>query len=202
MVLEAAYELLEEKGIGAVGIKPIAAKLGCSTQPVSWIFGSMTELKKELFFYAGHKLYDSMQEVLQIEDPIEAFYASGVQYISGAMEHPNVFRFVNVDDPELTIGERVYGENTIFDLQFNKYAAEVLTEKYDISPEKIGETVRDVVIYTHGLVMMMMFDSFKLPKEEACRMMLSVGEKLLQEIGIDISGYAERLNDKYYKMIR
>ena len=46
MVLEAAYELLDEAGISAVAIKNIAAKLGCSTQPVSWLFGSMTELKK------------------------------------------------------------------------------------------------------------------------------------------------------------
>ena len=45
MVLQAAFELLDESGTGAVAIKNIAAKLGCSTQPVSWIFGSMTELK-------------------------------------------------------------------------------------------------------------------------------------------------------------
>ena len=49
MILEAAYEILDESGIGAVGIKAIASKLGCSTQPVSWVFGSMKELKKELF---------------------------------------------------------------------------------------------------------------------------------------------------------
>ena len=48
MILKAAYELLDESGIGAVAIKTIAARLGCSTQPVSWQFGSMLELKKEL----------------------------------------------------------------------------------------------------------------------------------------------------------
>ena len=46
MILDAAYELLDEAGIGAVAIKSIAARLGCSTQPVSWHFGSMTELKR------------------------------------------------------------------------------------------------------------------------------------------------------------
>ena len=51
MILEAAYELLDESGIGGVAIKQIAAKLGCSTQPVSWQFGSMSELKKELYSY-------------------------------------------------------------------------------------------------------------------------------------------------------
>ena len=46
MILKAAYELLDESGMGAVTIKTIAARLGCSTQPVSWQFGSMLELKK------------------------------------------------------------------------------------------------------------------------------------------------------------
>ncbi|MBQ6431998.1 MAG: TetR/AcrR family transcriptional regulator, partial [Oscillospiraceae bacterium] len=41
MILQAAYEILDEAGIGAVGIKAIASRLGCSTQPVSWVFGSM-----------------------------------------------------------------------------------------------------------------------------------------------------------------
>ena len=48
MILDAAYELLDSSGIGSVGIKQIAAKLGCSTQPVSWQFGSMTEMKGAL----------------------------------------------------------------------------------------------------------------------------------------------------------
>ena len=40
MILEASYELLEEHGIEAVQIKQIAAKLGCSTQPVAvWKHG-------------------------------------------------------------------------------------------------------------------------------------------------------------------
>ena len=51
MILNAAYELLDEAGIGAVAIKLIAERLGCSTQPISWHFGSMTELKKELFYF-------------------------------------------------------------------------------------------------------------------------------------------------------
>ncbi len=65
MILDAAYELLDESGIGAVAIKSIAERLGCSTQPVSWQFGSMTELKKELFDYAGEKLYGSLSEAME-----------------------------------------------------------------------------------------------------------------------------------------
>lgn len=184
MILEAAYELLDESGIGAVAIKSIASKLECSTQPVSWQFGSMTELKKELYEYAAMKLYGTLGEEMQGRDAFEAFFISGKHYLTGACDHPNVFRFVNVDDPLETIGEHLYEGRSIFDLQFDKEAVEILTAQYDVPAEAIGEAVRDVVIYTHGLAVMMMFDSYRLPKDEAVRMMYDMGRRIMAGIGI------------------
>ena len=76
MILQAAYELLDESGISAVAIKSIAARLGCSTQPVSWHFGSMTELKKELFEYAAIKLYAPLEDAMKGREAIAAFFIS------------------------------------------------------------------------------------------------------------------------------
>jgi AcrR family transcriptional regulator len=185
MILEAADELLDEAGIGAVAIKQIAAKLNCSSQPISWQFESMTNLKKELYPYAANKLYGSLEEKMKGKDAVEAFFISGVHYISQACDHPNVFRFINVDNPKDTIGESVYGDASIFTLQFDKNAARMLAAKYDKPVEMIGEVVRDTVIYTHGLAVMMMFDSYRLPKETACKMIYDMGMKMLKAIGIE-----------------
>ncbi|MBO4928146.1 MAG: TetR/AcrR family transcriptional regulator [Clostridiales bacterium] len=186
MVLEAAYELLDESGIGAVGIKPIAAKLGCSTQPVSWLFGSMTELKKELYMYSANKVFGGLPEAMQGKDAVDAFFVSGVWYISIACDHPNVFRFINVDDPVTTIGENIFGERSIFTEQMNGMAVDMLAEQFKISKEKVGEAVQNTVIYTHGLSVMMMWDSYRLSKEAACRMIFDMGVKLMKDIGIEI----------------
>ncbi len=185
MILDAAYELLDEVGIGAVAIKSIAARLGCSTQPVSWHFGSMTELKKELFDYAGKRLYGPLEEAMQGKEAIEAFYISGKHYLSCACEHPHVFRFVNVDDTTETIGEQMYSDRSIFNIQFDEDAFKMLTDQYDVPAEAIGQAVRDTVIYTHGLAVLMMYDSYRLSKEKAIRMMYDVGMKLLGSIGIE-----------------
>ena len=184
MILQAAYELLDESGIGAVGIKSIAATLGCSTQPISWHFGSMNELKKELYYYAGEQLYGSLVEEMSGKSGVDAFFVSGVRYISNACDHPNVFRFVNVDDPVNTIGESIYGNESIFSYQFDEESAKLLAKEYDISPEIIGKAVQDIVIYTHGLAVMMMFDNYKLPKEEACKMVYDMGTRILSTIRI------------------
>ncbi len=184
MILDAAYELLDSSGIGAVGIKQIAAKLGCSTQPVSWQFGSMTEMKKELYLYAAEKMYGGLEKEMQGREAIEAFFLSGLRYLSIACDHPHVFRFLNVDDTLDTIGERPYGEESIFSYQFDEEAVKILATRYDVSLELLSEMVRDTVIYTHGLALMMLFDGRKLPKKEACRMMYNVAMKLSGELGI------------------
>ncbi len=186
MILEAAYALLDESGIGAVGIKSIAARLGCSTQPVSWHFGSMPELKKELFHYAATRLYAPLEEAMQGKEAIEAFYISGKHYLTCACEHPHVFRFVNVDDTTETIGKQMYSDNSIFNIQFDEEAFRMLTDQYDVPKEEISRAVRDTVIYTHGLAVMMMYDNYRLPREEAVRMMYDVGARLLGSIGIHI----------------
>ena len=185
MVLEAAYELLDEGGIGAVGIKSIANKLGCSTQPVSWLFGSMTDLKKELFFYSGKKLYAPMTEAIKGKEGIEAFFISGKIYLANACDHPHVFRFLNVDDPMDTIGDDVSEGRSIFEFQFDEEVFKLLSKEYDVSPKLLGEAVRDTVIYTHGLALMMMFDSYKMSKEKAIKMMYNMGVKLLGDLGIE-----------------
>ena len=130
-------------------------------------------------------------------EAIEAFFVSGLHYISNACDHPNVFKFICVDDPLETIGERVGGDTTIFNQQFDAGAAEMIAEQYNASPEAIGEIVRDTVIYTHGLALMMMYDNYRLPKKEACKMMYNMGAKLLREIGYEPSSDYETIAEKY-----
>ncbi len=83
-----------------------------------------------------------------------------------------------------TIGERLYGDASFFSFQFDEEAAKIFASQYDIPDSKISEMVRDTVIYTHGLALMMIFDGQRLPKKEACRMMYNLGVKLSKEIGI------------------
>ncbi|SMC44476.1 transcriptional regulator, TetR family [Oscillospiraceae bacterium] len=186
MILDAAYELLDESGIGAVAIKPIAAKLGCSTQPISWQFGSMTELKKELFFYAAGKMGAIMSSSMEGKEAVEAFFISGVVYISLACEHPHIFRFLCVDDPTESVGEEVLEGASIFNMQFDMEAVGLIAKEYKVPEEKLSPLVRDVVIYTHGLAAMMMYDSFRLPRETACMMMYELGERMLESVGIEL----------------
>ena len=198
MMLEAAYGLLEESGSDVVVITQVAERLGCSTAPISWQFGGMPELRKELYYYAGNKLFSGLEERMRkASDAIEAFFISGIFYISIACDHPNVFRFINVDNTSDTIGESVYGDKSIFSFQFDEEALNIFAKQYDIKKEVLAEMVRDTVIYTHGLALMMLFDGQKLPKKEECRMMYNLGTKLMAQLGIKEEDRFEKLYELY-----
>ena len=51
-LLTAAFTLLQEEGIGQVTARKLAAKAGCSTQPIFRIYKNMEELMEELFIKA------------------------------------------------------------------------------------------------------------------------------------------------------
>ncbi len=184
MILEAAWWILDTSGIGAVTIKSVAEALGCSTQPISWHFGSMTEMKKALWAYAAFRLYGSLEEEMKKMDAVGAFLYSGIRYISNACDHPRVFRFLNIDDPLETVGEEMRGEKSIFSTQMDEFAVRMLSETYRVSPERIGEAVQNTVIYTHGLAVMMMWDRYRLDKGKACRMIFEIGTRMLRDAGI------------------
>ena len=189
MILSAAYSILDEEGIGAVGIKPIAERLGCSTQPISWHFGSMLELRKALLSYAGEKCWGSMEAEMAGKDALDAFFATGVHYISIACDHPYVFRFMHMDDPKSAVGADAMGDSSVFTMQMDHAAAEMLSSAYPkISKKAIGQAVQDTVIYTHGLATMMIWDNFRMPKKDACKMIFQMGIRILSSIGIDTQG--------------
>ena len=69
--------------------------------------------------------------------------------------------------------------------QFDREAVKLIAAEYEIPEDELNKAVRDVVIYTHGLAVMMIFDNFKMPKEEALRMVYEVGVKIMGSIGIE-----------------
>ena len=88
-ILNAAFELASEEGFEHVTARTLAAKAGCSTQPIFRIYKNMEELLGELF--------------AKIAVFFEAFYADfpsksdtpfvdlGLAYVKFAQDHPKLF---------------------------------------------------------------------------------------------------------------
>lgn len=197
-MIQAAYEILEEEGYNAVNIKTIAAKAGCSTKPISWQFGNMLEMRKEIYKYASKQLYEGIEEKLSNLSALEAFFETGKIYISNAIESPNVFRFLCIDGP----GDMLDETMNIKDLLGDDFIKEMLAKELPLSKEIIESIVADIVIYTHGLATMLLWDSIKLDKIAAYKMIYNQADMCFSKCGIDLKDYITKkgrsINDLFY----
>ena len=185
IMLQAAYEILKEEGYSMVNIKTIAAKVGCSTQPISWQFGNMQGMRKELYKYASEQIFGDIEQRIANLNAMEAFFESGKISISNACEYPNVFRFLCVDDP----GDIVEKSSSVVDLLGDDFIKEMLVKEIELPKETINKIVADIVVYTHGLAVMLLWDAFKMDKQAAYGMIYNQASLVFGQYGIDVKKY-------------
>ena len=181
-IFEAAWKILEAEGYAAVNIKTVAKEAGCSTQPVSWLFGNMGVFRNEFRAYCIGKLWGDIDSKMQGKDPVEAFFETGKNYLSIACDHPNVFRFLYLEDP----GDLFPKGVTIIDVVCHPKIISMMAREFGRDEESLSAVVRDTVIYTHGLAAFMLWDMISLTKEEAEKMIYDEGVTKLRAIGIEI----------------
>jgi len=92
MIIEAAFEIIREQGLGNMTARTIAEKLGCSTQPVLYHFKSIEEIKRAVYERADafHSEYISVIG----EDDENPMITIGLQYIRFAVNEKNLFHFL------------------------------------------------------------------------------------------------------------
>ena len=185
IMLQAAYEILKEEGYPMVNIKTIAAKVGCSTQPISWQFGNMQGMRKELYKYASEQIFGDIEQKIANMNAMEAFFETGKIYISNACEYPNVFRFLCVDDP----GDIVEKSSSVADLLGDDFIKEMLVKEIELPKETINRITADIVVYTHGLAVMLLWDAFKMDKQAAYGMIYNQASLVFGQYGIDVKKY-------------
>ena len=101
MVLDAAFEITRGSGIENVNVRTISQRLGCSTQPVMYLFKKIEDLKRAL--YEKVDRYHS-ECLMNIENPEELMLGIGLNYIRFAIREPNLSDFCsNPATPRNTI---------------------------------------------------------------------------------------------------
>lgn len=90
-ILNAAYEIVKTEGMKGVNARAIAARLGCSVQPIFYKFENMDELKAEVLKKV-EKTYQ--QYILEKLDGQTPYKQMGKNYIRFAKEEPNLFKLI------------------------------------------------------------------------------------------------------------
>ena len=87
MIIDAAYETVRESGEGNLNARSIAERLGCSTQPVLYVFRTMDEIRECVY----RKADEYHSEYLMEEGEGKTIWKN---YIRFSVEERNLFKFL------------------------------------------------------------------------------------------------------------
>ena len=177
-ILTAALDVLIRDGYLAVNIKSIAKELKCSTQPIAWQFGNMDNMRealtKEAVAYANQKMMPTSTNC------IEAFWQVGYAYINLAFDTPNLFRFVYMGESKNYCRG---GFDSILTDSGNAVLIDKLCKYLDISRKQADMLLQRMIVYTHGIVSLVVAGVLNCTKEQVYSIVKEFGSDLLSLMG-------------------
>ena len=191
-ILTAALDVLIRDGYLAVNIKSIAKELKCSTQPIAWQFGNMDNIREaltqEAVAYANQKMMPSSTNC------IEAFWQIGYAYINLAFDTPNLFRFVYMGESKNYCRG---GFNSILTDKGNAVLIEGLCQYLDVTKEQADILFQRMIVYTHGIVSLVVAGIFNCTKEQVYSIVKAFGSDLLSLTGtaLDIGAIMSNITE-------
>lgn len=160
-ILAAAMNILIRDGYSAVNIKSIAKELECSTQPIAWQFGNMDNMREALIQEAV--IYTNRKMIPNSTNCIEAFWQIGYAYINLAFDTPHLFRFVYMGESKMYCRG---GFSSILTDRGNAALLNKLCQYLNISKEQMDMLFQRMIIYTHGIVSLVVAGVLNCTKEQ------------------------------------
>ena len=105
-IIEAAVNITRERGINAVTAREVGAALGVSSRPLFTYFGTVDELKREVYNYAKSLYQQYVKNGLKAEIP---FLGVGQNYIRFAKKEPELYKYLFLNPPDGVKGSAMDG---------------------------------------------------------------------------------------------
>ena len=191
-ILAAAIDILIRDGYYAVNIKSIAKELKCSTQPIAWQYGNMDNMREaltqEAVIYANQKMMPTSTNC------IEAFWQIGYAYINLAFDTPNLFRFVYMGESKNYCRG---GFNSILTDKGNAVLIDKLYQYLDISKEQADMLFQRMLVYTHGIVSLVVAGVLNCTKEQVYSIVKDFAADLfsLTDVDLDIPSIISNITE-------
>lgn len=166
-IIQENVTIVSQEGINALNARKIAKKLGCSTQPLFYIYENMDDLKKDVMNEIV-KIFDI--EVLKSETGQLEYKDIGINYIRFAKEEPELFKimfnrqinegafdFIDLTGSAKTILETISKQTGMSNedakqfhlrmwLYVNGIASLVANQTVEFNDEEIAELLKDQYI--------------------------------------------------------
>jgi len=95
MIINSTFEIVREEGFYNISARKIAKKIGCSTQPIYWVYNSMDDLIRDVV----NKVVSYLSEILKnYQKSGKPFLDYGLGYVYIAHTEPVFFKAIYVDN--------------------------------------------------------------------------------------------------------
>ena len=162
-ILNAAFQLTRESGFAHVSARSLAAKAGCSTQPIFRVYKNMEELGNDLFEKAVLFFNDYYENFPKMSDT--PFVKLGLAYIRFAQEEQQLFGL-------LFLAENRHGKS-LYDLlngQHGFVVKEINHAKFYGCKDPGGMFMR-MWVFIHGSACMSLTGDYDLQEEDTIKLL-------------------------------
>ncbi len=164
-ILAAAVGLVREGGLGSVNARSLAQSLGCSTQPLFRVYGSMEELRADLKEELD-RLYDAFMSQRMTEE--NRLLSQAIAYVAFARQEKHIFNalFMNLTMAGASLED-------ILKAPWNRASIENAAKTANLPLEQAERLFIHVWLYSHGIATQIVANCIHLPGEQV--------ESLLEE---------------------
>ena len=146
-VLDAALDLVRERGYDALSARVVAERAGCSVQPIYSLFGDMEGLMRALYGHA--RAWVTAYNVEHAHDGENLFESNGLTHLRLAREEPQLFTFLYLS-PYLG----THSLDELYRSVSQPGVEECIMELGHLGKEAAHELYLNMIVYTHGLAVL------------------------------------------------
>ena len=170
IILNAAFEIVQKKGIDGLSNREIAKKLNCSIRPIYYQFKNVSELNKELYVKMEKYFYKFLLD--NIKTNIPAYKQVGINYIKFAQKEKNIFKALFMSDTNLFVSEFITKDEDYKEL-----------EKIIKDCTKLDDVMSfhsKMWIFTHGIATLIATNTIKFSEQDISELLSCEFNALLE----------------------
>ena len=157
-IIDAGFAIARRDGLEAVNARAIAAKLGCSTQPLFREFQTMEQIKAAILAQAWAYYQRYTLDAMKAAD--KPYKASGMAYLRFAKEETPLFKALFMRDRGAEAAVRDGNDPAA------RLAVETLARNTGMTPERAGLFHLFIWMFVHGMASMIATNSAVFSEEE------------------------------------
>lgn len=146
MIIKNALEIVDKNGFEALNARGLAESLNCSVQPIFRVYGSMEELKLNIYKEIEKIYNEKMVQNLNSLDG-NAFLNMGMFYIHFAKEHTNYFKILFMMDNFQDISVTEIAGSTVGDDE----VIQMIMQLANLERDKAQQLFSGIWLMTHGI---------------------------------------------------